>query len=680
MSANAPRAGLRCVVDTVGRVRPRPRPRPALAAGLALAAALAVAVPAHGQAPGTPPPLPAGGELRVADPAWAPGRTAGPVTAVTRPEEVLDTLLPAGERSRDEALARLARAGLVGGVAQALDGGPLAAPLRVVALQFAAPSGARQGLETVRWALRVRSATTTQTVLELPEPADGRLVVTGEASGALRTTAMVAIGGWLYMVDSPAPPGIAPDPEVTTLLVRLAVRQPERPDPAGAQPLGVTAELRTELGRVYAAARRRPVTAAPEPVAGSVQAARLGDTGWALARFAGIGSDPLLFRQPPGGAWTLVGDVGGAGCPRIPQPVRLVWGLDGRCPLSPSPVARPDDPDALSAADSPFRGLGTWVWEVGRSGGVPAIVRLATTNGIRTVFLKSGDGTRYWRQFDAAVGPLKAAGLKVCAWQYVYGRRPVQEARVAARAVRAGADCFVVDAESEYKGPYEGRTYRAARRYMAEFRRLAGRDHPVALTSFAYVDYHPRFPYSAFMDGPNGADVLMPQIYWGAFRTAVDRAVERTARWNAIYGAPIAPIAGTYRREAPRDLVRFRCLSAAYGWPGASYWSFQHTRASQWPSLARPVACGDATLARTYPSLRAGRQGDAVVWLQARLRAWGVAVPRTGHFRAQTRAAVRAFQRARGLQPDGVVGPLTWAVLLENPPARAASRARTARR
>jgi peptidoglycan hydrolase-like protein with peptidoglycan-binding domain len=62
-----------------------------------------------------------------------------------------------------------------------------------------------------------------------------------------------------------------------------------------------------------------------------------------------------------------------------------------------------------------------------------------------------------------------------------------------------------------------------------------------------------------------------------------------------------------------------------------------------------------------------GARGDAVVWLQARLRTWGVPVARTGLYRAQTRAAVRAFQRARGLQADGVAGPLTWAVLLEQP-------------
>ncbi len=653
---------------------------PLLAGVLAVTAAGAAAqtvpvtvTPPPAAAPEPATSAPADAALRVLDPAWVSPRTAGAITALATPAQVLDPLLAASERTRPEAEARLASSQMVGGVAQSYDQ-PGAPTLRAWAVQFATPSAARRGAEAMRWALRVRSDTATQTVIELSDPAGARLIVTADSAGGLRTVALATLGQWTYGIESQATAGQQPDPSVASLVGRLALRQPDRPDPAGAQAKGVDDALRADLARAYAAADRKGSTKAIPPVPGTTQAATFQGRDWALARFPGVSSDPLLFSRTPPGGWTVVGDVGGQGCPRIPVEVRTVWGLADRCPLNTSPISRPDDPDALSGDDSPFRGLGTWVWELKRPGDVDNVVTQATTFGMRTVFVKSGDGVRYWPQFDRSIGTFKAAGLRVCAWQYIYGRRPVQEARTAARAVKAGADCFVVDAESEFEGRYQGRTYTAARRYMAELRRLVGRDYPVALTSFAYVDYHPRFPYSAFLGGPNGADVTMPQIYWGAFRQAVDRAVVRTAVSNSVYGVPIAPIAGTYEREVPRDLVRFRCLAAAYGWPGASYWSFQETRPSQWPSLGRPVQCADAVTSRQYPTLKLRKHGDQVVWLQMRLRAWGNPVPITGYFKAQTRSAVRAFQASRGLQPDGVAGPVTWALLLESPPARAAAR------
>ena len=72
-----------------------------------------------------------------------------------------------------------------------------------------------------------------------------------------------------------------------------------------------------------------------------------------------------------------------------------------------------------------------------------------------------------------------------------------------------------------------------------------------------------------------------------------------------------------------------------------------------------------------YPTLSFGSQGPAVRDLQTRLNTWIALPPRAGlrplvvdgTFGPATGAAVRAFQRAVGLAPDGVVGPQTWARL-----------------
>ena len=54
------------------------------------------------------------------------------------------------------------------------------------------------------------------------------------------------------------------------------------------------------------------------------------------------------------------------------------------------------------------------------------------------------------------------------------------------------------------------------------------------------------------------------------------------------------------------------------------------------------------------PSLKLGSTGSAVKAVQRRLR-----VPTTGYFGSKTAAAVKRFQRSRGLEADGVVGPAT---------------------
>ena len=69
-------------------------------------------------------------------------------------------------------------------------------------------------------------------------------------------------------------------------------------------------------------------------------------------------------------------------------------------------------------------------------------------------------------------------------------------------------------------------------------------------------------------------------------------------------------------------------------------------------------------LASSQPTLRQGSRGSAVSTLQSRLTALRFAPgPVDGVFGSLTGAAVRAFQSARGLVADGIVGPLTWSAL-----------------
>jgi len=316
---------------------------------------------------------------------------------------------------------------------------------------------------------------------------------------------------------------------------------------------------------------------------------------------------------------------------------------------------------------SPFVRQGMWIWYVDQSQGgyLPAIIRTAHRHRIGTVYIKAGDGATRWDQFNRAlVAALHHGGLKVCAWQFVYGDAPLAEARTGAAAVRAGADCLVIDAEASYEGKYA-----AADLYIRSLRGQIGAGFPLSLAGFPYVDYHPAFPYSVFL-GPGGATVNQPQMYWKDIGTSVQEVFAHTYLYNRLWGRPIFPIGQTYGAPGLRPLRLFRRYSASYG-AAPSWWDWQETNAREWGALGARVGRRKIPGFRPeveYPLLRIGAKGDLVVWAQERLITAGDDVEVNGIFERRTRRAVRAFQEAHGLTGDGRLGGETWAQLVNYTP------------
>jgi hypothetical protein len=316
---------------------------------------------------------------------------------------------------------------------------------------------------------------------------------------------------------------------------------------------------------------------------------------------------------------------------------------------------------------SPFVRQGMWIWYVDQSqgGSVSAILRTAHRHDIGTVYIKAGDGTTRWSQFNAPlVAALHHGGLKVCAWQFVYGDAPEAEARVGATAARAGADCLVIDAEAEYEGKYA-----AADLYVRSLRAQVGARFPLSLAGFPYVDYHPAFPYSVFL-GPGGATVNQPQMYWKDIGTSVHEVFAHTYLYNRLWGRPVFPIGQTYGAPGLRPLRLFRRYSASYG-TVPSWWDWQETNTRQWGALGARVGrrkIPNLVPEDEYPLLRIGAKGDLVVWAQERLITAGQDVEVDGIFEGRTRRAVRAFQEEHGLPGDGQLGSDTWAQLVNYTP------------
>jgi len=318
-------------------------------------------------------------------------------------------------------------------------------------------------------------------------------------------------------------------------------------------------------------------------------------------------------------------------------------------------------PGALPAI---FAGNGMWIWYVTKSEGanLDAIAARAKAAAVSTVFVKSADRGTVWPQFTPQlVADLHARGLRVCAWQFVYGDDPLAEARAAAASVAAGADCFVIDAETAYEGHYA-----SAQRYMAALRAVIGPDYPVGFTSFPYVDYHPRLPYSVFL-GPGGAQANLPQVYWKAIGGSVDAVSAKTVANNRIYGTPMAPLGQSYDVPSAADLRRFRAIWAGYGAGGLSWWSWQASSEATWAVLSEPVPAPVVSADPGWPALSTGSTGDQVVWMQQHLASADPAVALDGKFSAATKSALQAFQTARGLAPTGETDAATWQALLAVP-------------
>jgi peptidoglycan hydrolase-like protein with peptidoglycan-binding domain len=329
----------------------------------------------------------------------------------------------------------------------------------------------------------------------------------------------------------------------------------------------------------------------------------------------------------------------------------------------PKPKAIPAPATAGAVGGSAFEGQGMWIWYLSQSSGgsVASIVAQAHAAGVGTVFVKSSDGSsNYWSQFSPQlVQELHANGLKVCAWQYVYGTNPAGEATLGAKAVASGADCLVIDAEAEYEGHYA-----AAQTYVSDLRAAIGPAYPVALASFPYVSYHPSFPYSVFL-GPNGAQYNSPQMYWKDIGVSVDTVYANTYIANRIYGRPIFPLGQTYGGVSAADLLRFREEAVDYGATGYSFWDWQETTANGWSTLAAPLAPLTSVVPNTsYPELASGSKGDQVLWLQEHLAS---AIPTqevTGLFGSQTTSNLRSFQAAHAIPASGTAEAATWAALL----------------
>ena len=236
-------------------------------------------------------------------------------------------------------------------------------------------------------------------------------------------------------------------------------------------------------------------------------------------------------------------------------------------------------------------GKWVWIWNWRRcDGGDPSKVAARLREaGCRGALVKAHDGTRWfdqgrpWREIASA---LRAEGLAVGGWAYLYGRDAAGEGRLVAETVSYGrADLFVLDVEAEFEGRPE-----AADELCRRVREGVGAEYPLYYSSFAIARYHRSFPFEVFERYCRGA---APQVYWNAFRWPVQQAVHWTYEdYKALGVAPerVFPVAGLYAGSgvsypSAADVESFASGAARQGSPGVSFWSYEHMSEEMWAAV-----------------------------------------------------------------------------------------------
>ena len=172
------------------------------------------------------------------------------------------------------------------------------------------------------------------------------------------------------------------------------------------------------------------------------------------------------------------------------------------------------------------------------------------------------------------------------------------------------------------------------------------------------------YPGTALRTGSTGLDVQTIQTYLTRIRR----------NYPAI--PAITDEAGVFGESTRAAVAKFQSIFnlASDGIVGKSTWnklSYLYTSVTR---LAELDSEGTSLGIGTVPPssvLRIGSSGQDVITLQYLLNVaaeFNPAVPaptQDGDFGIETAEAVAAFQRAAGLTPDGVVGPLTWQALYE---------------
>jgi hypothetical protein len=238
------------------------------------------------------------------------------------------------------------------------------------------------------------------------------------------------------------------------------------------------------------------------------------------------------------------------------------------------------------------KGFFTW-WLVNVESGSPqTIASLAVAANLTHVLIKVADGPFIYNvdrttghDYAVAVSQaLRANGIQVWAWHYVYGDNPDGEASMAIRRCRdIQADGYVINAEQEYKRA--GMRERARR--MMTLLRASLPALPMALSSYRYPSLHPELPWREFL---NGVDISMPQVYWMQATNPAQQLLRSVREYQAMTPyRPIVPTGAAFREHgwqpSVAEVLEFLNTAQSLNLPAVNFWEWSNARSGRLPGV-----------------------------------------------------------------------------------------------
>ena len=245
-------------------------------------------------------------------------------------------------------------------------------------------------------------------------------------------------------------------------------------------------------------------------------------------------------------------------------------------------------------------GKGMFIWKLYRceNGDPQAIANVAAQAGLSHVLVKIADNSGIynydWDHHRDLVPPvvsaLKAKGIEVWGWHYVYGKDPIGEARIAAeRTSQLGLKGYVIDAEVEFEA--DGMKDKA-RTFMNELRRQMPADVLIGLSSFRFPSYHPGFPWHEFLDQ---CDFNLPQVYWITAHNPGAQLTRTVREFRAMYpNQPLLAAGSAYKYghwvPSVSEINEFMNTARQLGVYAVNFWEWHLTRDLLDPSIWQAIA------------------------------------------------------------------------------------------